>query len=117
MAFSTKISFVPRDSGQKSVSFNEVEYGLVPLGRGMTEMADNILNNFKSLHFREINNYYSDYVSVVTIDEFLDFHKLHHKTHIGEQELIEFLHTGLQKVRYNWVIIEVYEWESGSDYV
>ena len=77
MAFSTKISFVPRDNGQRSVSFDEVDYGLVPLGRGMNEMKDNILNNFKSLNFREINsNGYYDYVSVLTIEEFLDFHKV-----------------------------------------
>ena len=113
MAFSTKISFVPRDTGEKSVSFNEVDYGLVPFGHGFTEMKENIFNNFQSLNFREIKNYYFDFVSVQTIEEFLDFHNTHLKSFHGDQDLKWFIINELPKIRYNWVVIEVYEWESG----
>jgi hypothetical protein len=115
MTFSTKVSFVPRDNGEKSVSFNEIDYGLVPYGKGFLEMKDNILNNFKFLNFREINNYYFDYVTVLSIEEFIDFHKLHHKQSFISQELNQFISVKLPVVRFNWVVIEVYEWESGLD--
>lgn len=115
MAFSTKISFVPRDSGEKSVSFDEVDYGLVPLGNGFVEMKDNILNNFKSFNFREISDFYTDFVAVLETKEFLHFHEIHHKCHFEEQPLKKFISEDINLVQYNWVVIEVYEWESGLD--
>jgi hypothetical protein len=114
MSFSTKISFVPRDSGEKSISFDNVEYGLVPLGRSIIELKEIIFNKTHSLNFREINsNGYYDYVSVQSIDEFLDFHKLNiQEKSFRIVELEQFISNELKKVRYNWVIIEVYEYES-----
>lgn len=111
MAFSSKITFVPRDNGEKSISFNEVDYRLVPLGKVMSVITENLFNKLKSLNFREINNHYIDFVSVLTIEEFLDFHKNNHQD--SDQNVERFIQNDIQKIRYNWVIIEVYEWESG----
>ena len=72
MAFSVKISFVPRDNGKESYSFDIVDYGLLPIGGGIQRINDNLNNNFKTLNFREIySDGYYDFVTVLTIDEFI----------------------------------------------
>lgn len=111
MAFSTKISFVPRDAGEKSMSFDMVDYGLD--NGSVLNVKDSF--NSKLLNYREINNYYFDFVSVLTIEEFLEFHKIHCKHGDREKVLNQFLSKDIKTVQYSWVIIEVYEWESGLD--
>jgi hypothetical protein len=112
MAFSVKISFVPGDSGKECYSFDLVDYGLIPIGGDIQCIKDNFYNNFKTLNFREIyaDGYY-DFVSVLTMDEFMYFHNAHQKD--GDRQVNEFILHGMQKIKYSWVIIVIYEWESG----
>jgi len=113
MAFSTKITFVPRDNGEKSISFDNVDYGIT----GCYSVFDTVESKFKFLNFRTINSDgYYDFVSILSYDEFMEFHKNYRKTEedfIGK-ELSNFLTK--EKLRYNWVIIELYEWETGMDF-
>lgn len=115
MAFSTKITFVPSCSNENPVTFDMVDYGLVPLGGGFLEMKDNILNNFKSLIFKETNDGYIDFVSEVSVDEFLKFHEIHYKNSHFNKNLHHFMLNDIHSRRYNLVVITVYEWESGLD--
>ncbi|HCY75964.1 MAG TPA: hypothetical protein DHV28_08575 [Ignavibacteriales bacterium] len=110
MAFSTKVTFVPRDSETPSLSYDMVDYGLNPNVKGFPKWELNGFVDFKSLHFRVLSSgTYIDFVSVLSFEEFLVFIKEHK---LGKT-LTQFSLTDLKKVRYNWVIIEVYEWESG----
>lgn len=117
MTFSTKITFVPRDNGEKSLSFDPVDVGLIPTGKGLLGIKENIFQNFKPLHFREIitqGGY--DCVSTLTFEEFEDFYKSNLRTYsTNNPQLTQFLITQSGRIRYNWVIIEVYEWESQMD--
>jgi hypothetical protein len=115
MAFSTKITFVPRDSGEKSVSFDGVHYGLDNIMKELVHTETKDLVIFKCLTFREIGQFYYDYVTTLNFEEFLEFHPIHHKPSYLPNRLNEFLEKEVKKTRYNWVIIEVYEWESGLD--
>ena len=113
MAFSTKISFVPRDNGEKSVSFDNVNYDL-PIPLYNTTKLD---IDFPFLNFRNIySNGYLDYVAVLTLEEFLILHNSNYIPNIpstGDVKLIEFLSTTIYNTKYNWVLINIYEWESG----
>jgi hypothetical protein len=113
MAFSTKVTFVPRDSGEKSVSFDMVDYGLDNIPYKHVRTKTKGIVQFESLIFREIGAYYFDYVATLNFEEYLEFHPIHHKTSYLPNTLNEFLEKEVEKIRYNWVIIEVYEWESG----
>ena len=113
MAFSTKITFLPCLPDENPVAFNDVDYGLIPLGRGYQDMRDNILNNFKYLNFREINDYYIDFISELSVNEFLKFHKNYYRNSFTDQDFHRFLTNDIHSGRYNKVIINVYEWESG----
>jgi hypothetical protein len=117
MSFSTKITFVPKDTDVKSVSFNGVDIGLVPIGGGMDVMKNVLFERFKSLHFRQILSLDGiDFVSTLTIEEFEYFYNEHvNKSSNSIQDLNQFIITKIGKTRYNWVIIEVYEWESGLE--
>jgi len=118
MAFSTKITFVPCDNKESSVTFDEVDYGLVPLASGILEMKANMRNNFKSLNFKETNDGYIDFVSEVSevsVDEFLKFHEIHYKNSPFDKNFQHFLLNDIHTGRYNLVVITVYEWESGMD--
>ena len=114
-AFSTKISFVPRDSGVKSISFDIVDYGLIPFAEDVTSIKKNLIDsNSNNLHFRMIDDYYTDFVTVLKWEEFIEFHKKH-TTDANNESINSFMDTYNGKVRYNWVIIEIYEWESGLE--
>jgi hypothetical protein len=115
MAFSTKITFEPCDNKESSVTFDEVDYGLVPLASGFLKMKDIILNNFKSLNFKETNDGYIDFVSEISVDEFLKFHEIHYKNSPFDKNFQQFLLNDIQSGRYNLVVITVYEWESGLE--
>ena len=115
MAFSTKVTFVPSDDKESPVTFDEVDYGLVPLSSGFLEMENNILNNFKSLNFKEINDYYFDFISELSVADFLKFHEIHYKNSPFHQNFHHFLLNDIFSGRYNKVVITVYEWESGMD--
>jgi len=112
--FSTKISFVPRDSGVKSVSFDLVDYGLVLSGI-ITNIKENLQDKFEHLNFRVINNHYYDFVSVLEWEEFLEFHKKYQTDGFSNDDINSFMKKYNDKVIYNWVVIEIYEWESGLD--
>jgi hypothetical protein len=113
MAFSTKITFILSNSNDNSVTFNNVDYGFVPLGRGFLAMIENLLENFKFLNFREINEYYIDFVSEVSFEDFLKFHKEHYKHSPFDKDFHHFLSSNIQLDRYKLVHFTVYEWESG----
>jgi hypothetical protein len=117
MTFSTKITFVPRDSDQKSLSFNHVDIGLIPPGKGMLDMKENILENFKSFYFREIGSQGGyDYVSTLTFEEFEEFYKSNFGILSNNNpQLTQFLITSTGRIRYNWVVIEINERESEMD--
>lgn len=110
MSYVTKISFVPRDSGRVTTSFENVDYGF---GNNVVEIKLNILERFKSYHFREINETgsYFDFVTVLTIDEFFDFHsKFLIPSQINNSESIdEFVKSIDDTIRFNWVIVEIFE--------
>lgn len=109
MSFSTKITFVPRDNEEKSVSFDHVNIGV---GTSF-DMGKLLSEKFKSLTFREIlSDVYYDYVSILTFEEFQTFYESNLNTNIlPETEMKRFELTRSGQVRYNWVIIEVYEWD------
>ena len=113
MAFSTKVTFVPCDDKESPVTFDEVDYGLVPIASSFLEMKANILTNFKSLNFNETNDYYIDFISEISVDDFLKFHETHYKNSPFHQNFHHFLLNDIQSGRYNRVVITVYEWESG----
>ena len=48
--FSSKISFVPRDNGEKSISFDMVDYGLDSILVSCLRNKDNNYVYFKSLY-------------------------------------------------------------------
>jgi len=116
MAFSTKISFVPRDSGEMSISFDNVNYGITGFS---TDVFKSVKNEFAFLNFKEFySGAYYDFVAVLSFEEFIDFHKKYYKanpSHHLTEELEKFLYITASKIRYNWVLIVVYEWEIGLD--
>ena len=111
MSFSTKITFVPRDNGEKSVSFNGIYFGL---GTDYTSIIKNLENKFKELSFRNLNetSSYEDFVTVLSINEFKKFYK-----NLDSNDFYNYLNLDLDnymnnnesEVRYNWVIIEINE--------
>lgn len=108
MSFVTKISFVPRDNGKTSTSFENVDYGF---GNHITEIKSNLSERFKEYHFREINETgsYFDFVTILTIDEFFDFHSKFLSPIKNSNNLDEFVKSISDNIRYNWVVIEVFE--------
>ena len=115
MAFSTKVTFVPCDDKESPTTFDEVDYGLVPIATGFLEMKDNILNNFKSFNFKQVNYYYIDFVSELPIDEFLKFHEIQYRDSHYSLDFRYFMIKDIYSGRYKKVVITVYEWESGMD--
>jgi len=113
MSFSTKFSFVPLDSGIPSISFDRLDYGFVPLSSNIRVIEENLNTNFKHLNFRKIGDYYYDFVTVLSWEEFLDFHSKIGNDNLISQDISSFITNYKEEVRYNWVVIEVYEWESG----
>ena len=112
MAFNTKVTFVPRDSGEKSVSFDLVNYGLNNILKEHIHTETNGIVLFETLAFREIGTHYFDYVATLDFEEFLEFHQIHHKSTSNSNLLNKFIEKDALKIRYNWVLIVVYEWES-----
>ena len=116
MAFSTKITFVPRDNGEKVICFDGVDYGLDPTDRDFPDWHQKDFMDYKNLHFRIVGDYYVDFAAVLNFEEFLQFHALHYKEENWDTSVSKFLHNkGKQKV-FSWVIVEIYEWESGLDF-
>lgn len=114
MAFSTKVIFVPRDNRVPSVSIDNVNYGLP----GNTNIFDSVKNEYAFLNFREIwSSGYYDFVATLTFEEFVDFHKKYYKdeTRYNTDQIEKFLSSIPPTMRYNWVLVVVYEWESGLD--
>jgi hypothetical protein len=114
MSFITKVSFVPRDDGEKSVSYENVDYGL---GNHLTEIKSNIEGKFKDFQFRVLNETgsYFDYITILSLNEFIIFHKKFIKLNNSDNshKLDEFIKTFINSnddlIRYNWVIVEVFE--------
>lgn len=110
MSFITKVSFVPRDNGEMSVSFENIDYGI---GKYIMEINSNIKEKFKNYQFRELNETgsYFDFVTILTIDEFFNFHSnfLVLSPTNNSNQLDEFVKSISDNIRYNWVVIEVFE--------
>ncbi len=110
MSFKTKISFVPRDSGTPSISFESVNYGF---GNFYSDIKNNLKTTFKRYKFRELNETgsYTDFICLLSIEEFTKFHfQFFDKTTMfGDKSINEFLITKVPNTRYNWVIIEINE--------
>jgi len=73
MSFSTKISFVPRDNGERAVCFDNVDFGFIPISYGFNGMVNNLNENFKLLNFRQINSGFIDFVTTLNNEEVLSF--------------------------------------------
>ena len=112
--FVTKITFVPRDNDVKSVSIENVDYGL---GNHIMEIKSNLDGKFKDYQFRELNETgsYFDYVTIMTHDEFINFHKTYfqfnqfNNSHRIEEFVKSFVSSIDDIIRYNWVVVEVFE--------
>ena len=112
--FVTKITFVPRDNDVKSVSIENVDYGL---GTHIMEINSNIKEKFKDYQFRELNETgsYYDYVTILSHNEFINFHKTHfqfnqfNNSHKIEEFVKSFESSIDDIIRYNWVVVEVFE--------
>ena len=113
MSFSTKISFVPRDSGEKTVCFDNVDFGFIPISYGFNGMVNNLNENFKFLNFRQINSGFIDFVTTLENEEVLSF--LSSKPEILNKnlKLKDFIQNDFKNIRYNWAVLQIYEWESG----
>jgi hypothetical protein len=107
MSFITKVTFVPRDNGEKSVSFENVDYGI---GSQIMEIKSNLEVKFKDYQFRELNETgsYFDYVTVLSHDEFIQFHNKFILLK-NSNKLDEFIKSLNELIRYNWVVVEVFE--------
>ena len=115
MAFSTKITFSPRDNSKKSISFDSVDYGLDPQDPKFPTWHQKSSIDYKSLHFKIVRNYYVDFETEVSLEEFIRFHKAHHIKNAWDHNLVDFLKSKNLEALYKMVHIEVYEWESGFD--
>lgn len=114
MAFSTKISFVPRDNGNNVVCFDNVDFGFYQIGNSFMLMRDNLYGKYQKLNFREISIQISnDYVSVLNNDEIIEFLSSSLEILNNNPTLKYFIQNGFKYTQYNWAIIEIYEWESG----
>ncbi len=110
MSYVTKISFVPRDNGRVTISFENVDYGF---GNNYSEVKSNIQNKFKKYQFREINETgsYFDFVTILSIDEYFDFHSkyLINSPFNYSENINKFIKSIDDTIRYNWVVVEIFE--------
>jgi hypothetical protein len=113
MSFVTKVTFVPRDNGEKSVSIENVNYGI---GSYIMEINSNIKEKFKDYQFRELNETgsYYDYVTILSHNEFIKFHNKfiqldNHYSHKLDEFVKSFVNSTDEITRYNWVVVEVFE--------
>ena len=110
MSFVTKVSFVPRDNGKISTSFEGVDYGF---GNFYSDIKSNLSEKFKEYRFREINETgsYFDFVTILTIDEFFEFHSkfLVLSPFNNSHNIDEFVKSISHTIRYNWVVVEIFE--------
>ena len=113
MSFITKVSFVPRDNDVKSVSIENVNYGI---GSYIMEINSNIKEKFKDYQFRELNETgsYYDYVTILSHNEFIQFHNKfiqldNHYSHKLDEFVKSFVNSTDEIIRYNWVVVEVFE--------
>jgi hypothetical protein len=113
MSFSTKISFVPRDSGVNVICFDNVDFGFIPVGSGFHGLVNNLNENFKFLNFRQINSDSIDFVTTLNNEEILMFLSSSPEFMNKNLDVKDFIHTDFKIIRYNWALIEIYEWESG----
>lgn len=114
MSFITKVTFVPRDNDVKSVSIENVDYGI---GTHLMEINSNFKEKFKDYQVRELNETgsYFDYVTILSHNEFINFHKKFIKLNNSDNSLKldefvkSFINSNDDLIRYNWVIVEVFE--------
>lgn len=87
MAFSTKISFVPRDNGEKSVSFDGVDYGF----QRPYYISDLLETEYAFLDFKKIiSDGYIEFVTILKFEEFKEFHNKYLNKKYHDKEAIEF---------------------------
>ena len=110
MSFVTKVSFVPRDNGKISTSFEGVDYGF---GNFYSDIKSNLSEKFKEYSFREINETgsYFDFVTILTIDEFFEFHSKYIvlSTFNNSNVIDDFVKSINDTILYNWVVVEIFE--------
>ena len=110
MSFTTKVTFVPRDSGIQSVPFEKVDYDF---GNYYSEITSNLKEKFREYNFKESNETgsYFDFVCLLSMYEFKKFHSLYFDSNpLSDLVIIdEFLTNKLPIIKYNWVIIEIFE--------
>jgi hypothetical protein len=77
------------------------------------EIKSNLEDKFKDYHFRKLNETgsYFDFVTILSHNEFVIFHKKYIKSsQFNNSNIIdEFVQSLDESVRYNWVIVEVFE--------
>jgi len=110
MSFITKVTFVPRDNHEKSVSFENIDYGI---GTHISNIKTNLNYKFKDYQFREINETgsYFDYVTILSHNEFIIFHNkfIQSDNFNNSKKLDEFVTSLDDTIRYNWIVVEVFE--------
>jgi hypothetical protein len=110
MSFITKVTFVPRDNDVKSVSIENIDYGI---GKSIMEIKFSLEGKFKEYQFRELNETgsYFDYVTILSYDEFTSFHnKFFQSNNLNNSnKLEEFVKSIDDSIRYNWIIVELFE--------
>lgn len=111
--YSTKISFVPRDSGEKTVCFDNADFGFIPIAAGYRGMVNNLNENFKHLTFRQIDMGYIEFVTTLNNIEILTFLTTTPEILNKNLKLKDFIQNDFKNIRYNWAIIQIHEWESG----
>lgn len=110
MAFSTKISFIPKDDGNQVVCFDNVDFGFYQIGNSYMLMKDNLYSKYQNLHFREISTHISnDFVSVLNNEEIFEFLCASTEILNNNPKLKYFIQNGFKYTQYNWSIIEIYE--------
>lgn len=108
--FVTKVSFVPRDSDVKSVSFENVDYGI---GNHVMDIKSNIGERYKDYQFRVLNETgsYFDFVTIMSLDEFISFHNNYIQINQfnNSHKVDDFVKSIDDSIRYNWVVVELFE--------
>lgn len=113
MAFSTKVDFIPFNEQESPITFDNIDYGLIPINARFIDLKENLLETFKPLNFKEIHDYYTDFVLELSFDEFLEFHGNHHNYSSLDQPYNSFILKNRRSRTYQKAIITVFEWEGG----
>jgi hypothetical protein len=108
------ITFLPKDSQKKPITFDMVDYGLDSSGR-VDVIEKELSTKFKHLNFKKIGEYYYDFVSYLTLNEFLEFHKINTSKEFKNNDINSFIKKYKGEPELEKVFIKIYEWESGLD--